>query len=154
TVLYMVSMWASGITQGLMWQALDGSGRLLYPDFVETVMKIVPLYWGRAFGGSLFFAGFLLMLYNLYMTWKIAPATLPGVRREAPALPRRTTEVLVRDRALRVRAGTAAVFSVLAGLAVRAGSVGEILPALSVKEWVEFDPAVNPYRPLELAGRD
>ena len=50
-VVYYVAMVAAGITQGLMWRAIGPDGKLVYPDFVETVMRIVPLYWARAFGG-------------------------------------------------------------------------------------------------------
>lgn len=31
-ILYLISMWTSGITQSLMLRAIDGSGRLVYPD--------------------------------------------------------------------------------------------------------------------------
>ena len=41
-----------------MWRAVDASNRLVYPDFVETVVKIVPLYWVRALGGMLYLLGF------------------------------------------------------------------------------------------------
>jgi cytochrome c oxidase cbb3-type subunit I/II len=33
---YVASMWTAGITQGLMWRAIDASGKLMYPDFVES----------------------------------------------------------------------------------------------------------------------
>lgn len=66
--IYMISMWAAGITQGLMWRAFNAEGQLTYPDFIETVTRIVPLYWVRALGGAMFIAGFLIMLYNLYKT--------------------------------------------------------------------------------------
>jgi len=36
---------AAGITQGLMWRAFDTTGRLQYPDFLETVTRLLPMYW-------------------------------------------------------------------------------------------------------------
>ena len=45
-LVYYISMWAAGITQGLMWMAIDSSGNLVYPDFVETVTRIVPSLLG------------------------------------------------------------------------------------------------------------
>ncbi len=33
------SIYGAGVTQGLMWRAFDETGRLQYPDFVETVMR-------------------------------------------------------------------------------------------------------------------
>lgn len=70
-LLYYISMWAAGITQGLMLRAVDASGKLVYPDFVETVTRIVPLYWVRFLGGFLFIAGFLIMAYNIYKNHSI-----------------------------------------------------------------------------------
>jgi len=40
-----VAIYAAGVTQGLMWRAFDTTGRLAYPDFVETVVRILPMYW-------------------------------------------------------------------------------------------------------------
>jgi cytochrome c oxidase cbb3-type subunit I/II len=67
-LLYTVSMWVSGISQGLMWKATDADGSLLYPSFVQTVTAIVPLYWVRLLGGLLYLAGMILMAVNLYRT--------------------------------------------------------------------------------------
>ena len=49
-------MWVSGITQGLMWRAVDESGALEYPNFVETVNAIRPMYWMRLIGGLMYLA--------------------------------------------------------------------------------------------------
>ena len=56
-LLYVVAMYSAGITQGLMWRAFDDAGRLLYPDFVETVVQVRPMYWVRLIGGSLYLLG-------------------------------------------------------------------------------------------------
>ena len=85
-IFYYISMVVAGITQGLMWQAIEPNGQLTYPDFVETVVKIIPLYWVRAGGGLLFIIGFALMVYNVYMTIKLAPKSIP----EAPVEVQRT----------------------------------------------------------------
>lgn len=66
-VLYIVSMWISGIMQGLMWRAYDSLGFLQY-SFVETVAAMHPYYVVRAFGGILFLIGALVMAYNLWRT--------------------------------------------------------------------------------------
>ena len=66
-VLYITSMWVSGILQGLMWRAYDELGFLQY-SFVETVEAMHPFYVIRAGGGLLFFLGSLLMVYNLWRT--------------------------------------------------------------------------------------
>jgi cytochrome c oxidase cbb3-type subunit 1 len=66
-VLYIVSMWISGIMQGLMWRAYDSLGFLQY-SFVETVAAMHPYYVVRGFGGVLFLIGALIMTYNLIRT--------------------------------------------------------------------------------------
>ncbi|HVJ41765.1 MAG TPA: cytochrome-c oxidase, cbb3-type subunit I [Dongiaceae bacterium] len=68
-VLYIVSMWISGIMQGLMWRAYDAQGFLQY-SFVETVAAMHPYYIVRAFGGILFLVGALVMTYNLIRTMR------------------------------------------------------------------------------------
>jgi len=66
-VLYISSMWVSGIMQGLMWRAYDSLGFLEY-SFVETVEAMHPMYVIRAFGGLLFLLGALIMVYNIART--------------------------------------------------------------------------------------
>ncbi|MBW2717434.1 MAG: cytochrome-c oxidase, cbb3-type subunit I [Deltaproteobacteria bacterium] len=67
-LLYVISMWVAGITQGLMWRAMNETGGLLYPNFVETLIAIRPMYWARLVGGSLYFIGFIIMTWNLIKT--------------------------------------------------------------------------------------
>ncbi len=66
-LLYIGSMWAAGITQGLMWRAELPDGGLQY-NFVETVLVLEPLYWIRFVGGTLYLVGFIVCAWNLAMT--------------------------------------------------------------------------------------
>ncbi|MFI4955383.1 MAG: cbb3-type cytochrome c oxidase subunit I, partial [Gammaproteobacteria bacterium] len=66
-VLYITSMWAAGIMQGLMWRSYDDMGFLQY-SFVEIVSSLHPLYVTRAVGGCFFLAGALIMSYNVFKT--------------------------------------------------------------------------------------
>jgi cytochrome c oxidase cbb3-type subunit 1 len=66
-VLYAVSMWISGITQGLMWRAMNDDGTLTY-SFIESLKFTYPYYGIRLLGGIVFFSGMLVMVYNVYMT--------------------------------------------------------------------------------------
>ena len=66
-LLYSTSMWVSGITQGLMWRAVNQDGTLTY-SFLESVQAMAPFYLIRLLGGALFLAGMLLMAYNLLKT--------------------------------------------------------------------------------------
>jgi cytochrome c oxidase cbb3-type subunit I/II len=67
-VLYIVSMWAAGLTEGLMWRAVDEAGLLQYPNFVDIVHQLDPFYWIRFLGGSMYLVGALLLGWNLVMT--------------------------------------------------------------------------------------
>jgi cytochrome c oxidase cbb3-type subunit 1 len=66
-VLYITAMWVSGITQGLMWRAVNTDGTLTY-SFVESVQALNPYYLVRLLGGLLYLAGMLVMAYNLIKT--------------------------------------------------------------------------------------
>jgi cytochrome c oxidase cbb3-type subunit I/II len=67
-LLYVGSMWTSGITQGLMWRATDAQGALVYPNFVETLNAIRPMYWMRLVGGTAYLVGMVMMAFNLART--------------------------------------------------------------------------------------
>ena len=66
-VLYAVAMWVSGVTQGLMWRAIEPDGSLTY-SFVESVKASYPYYYIRLLGGLLYLGGMVLMAYNVART--------------------------------------------------------------------------------------
>jgi cytochrome c oxidase cbb3-type subunit I len=66
-VLYISAMWIAGVMQGLMWRAVSADGTLTY-TFVESVKATYPYYAVRLIGGLLFFAGMLVMAYNVART--------------------------------------------------------------------------------------
>jgi len=150
-LLYIISMWASGVTQGLMLQAIDANGRLVYPDFVETVTRIVPLYWVRAIGGTLFLASFLVMCWNLFRTWQLAPRNETVEVYQAPRLSNKVHLEGTWHRRLEALMPT---FTVLSLVAILIGSAIQILPTLVVHTYAESNDKVDPYTALELAGRD
>jgi cytochrome c oxidase cbb3-type subunit I/II len=151
--MYVVSMWASGITQGLMWRAINDEGRLVYPDFVETVLEIVPLYWVRAIGGTLFLIGFIIMLYNIWKTIKSAPAdAFADEKLRAKAINLKAED---KNKGFHRRLeGAGTMFTVWAVIAVVVGSVIEIVPTFTAHFFMEKPSNIRPYSPLELAGRD
>jgi cytochrome c oxidase cbb3-type subunit I/II len=153
TVMYMISMWVAGITQGLMWRAMDGAGKLVYPDFIETVTRIVPLYYVRAIGGGLYLTGFVIMFYNIYKTISLAPKT---VKEEVITAPRLKAPVgnELGSKPHRVLEGLPGLFAVLSFVAVAVGTFIELAPAVLSADYVEVNPAVKPYTPLQLEGRD
>lgn len=152
-VLYMLSMWTAGITQGLMLRAVDASGQLMYPDFVETVMRIVPLYYIRVIGGLAFISGYLVMLYNITLTIKSAPAT--SANEKIPEGGNRVVTAKVWNGDFhRAIEGLPAIFSTLVVIAVLVASICSIVPALITPLYYNAPKPIRPYTPLELAGRD
>jgi cytochrome c oxidase cbb3-type subunit 1 len=80
-VLYIASMWVTGVTQGLMWRATNPDGTLTY-SFIEAWERIKPLHVIRFLGGALYFSGMLLMFYNMVQTMlrgKPSKAVIPNV---------------------------------------------------------------------------
>ena len=67
TVVYIVSMWVNGITQGLMWQAVNVDGTL-QNSFIESVQASSVGYLLRFIGGGFFVAGMVVMFYNVWQT--------------------------------------------------------------------------------------
>jgi cytochrome c oxidase cbb3-type subunit 1 len=75
-VFYIVSMWISGVMQGLMWRAVNSDGTLTY-SFVQSLEASYPFYFVRFLGGVFVVAGMLVMGYNVIKTVrdsKVAPA--------------------------------------------------------------------------------
>jgi cytochrome c oxidase cbb3-type subunit I/II len=151
-MFYVVPMYVAGITQGLMWKQFTKDGFLQYPNFLETVIRIVPMYELRALGGTLYIIGLVLMVINLYKTAKVgrfigdetvqAPALNVTRTKESPKLGHRWLE------------GVPVTFSVLAVIAVIVGGLIEIVPMFLIQQNVPTIASVHPYTPLEVLGRD
>ncbi len=165
-VLYVVAIYSAGVTQGLMWRAFDETGRLAYPDFVETVLKLMPMYWMRVAGGTLYIVGMVIFGWNIVKTWANRPATYEVPVIEAAPLAKRYVEdhPVVPANGLWARFNQVQwhrawerapmLFTVLTTLAVIVASLFEILPTFLIKSNVPTIASVKPYTPLELAGRD
>ena len=163
-LLYVVAIYSAGATQGLMWRAFDETGRLQYPDFVETVMRLMPMYWVRVVGGTLYITGMIIGIFNVYKTWAARPATyeVPVVQ-AAPLDPKPEPMHPVAGGAWarfasaqwhRRWEGMPLFFSVMTAVAVIVASLFEIIPTFLIKSNVPTIASVKPYTPLELAGRD
>ena len=169
-LLYIIPIYAAGLTQGLMFRAFDSSGSLVYGDFVETVQRLQPFYIIRSFAGLLYLSGALLCAYNLLKTWQTRPATYAVQVVEAPALAREydaSAEPKISDRS-----GLGKVmfilraefhrhwerkplrFSIWVVIAVVSASLFEIIPTFVIKSNVPTIATVKPWTPLELVGRD
>jgi cytochrome c oxidase cbb3-type subunit I/II len=149
--LYVVSMWAAGITQGLMWRAFDDTGRLQYPDFIETSTRLIPMYWVRALGGSMYLTATAIGAYNLVRTWHARPRVYAPI---TVSVPSRVPDSGGHRHWHRKYEGMPMVFTVLVALAVLVASAFELIPAFLIGDNVPRIASVKPYTPLELFGRD
>lgn len=174
-LLYIVPIYVAGLTQGLMWRAITPTGQLAYPDFVETVQVLQPLYWVRVLGGLFYVTGVGMLAVNYLMTWRARPAVYEDpVYRAAPLsknfidppIPKSDLEgknVLEFGKNLDVWSKMAwhrrwerlpVRFTVYTTAAVVLASLFEIIPTFLIRSNVPTISTVKPYTPLELAGRD
>jgi len=151
-VFYAVPMYWSGITQSLMWKQFTPEGILQYPNFLETVTNLIPLYAIRSVGGTMYFAGVIIGVYNLVKTIKLgkleADEPAEGPARVTINLPEagETKHRWLERKPLQ--------FALAATVLVLIGGIIEIIPTFLVKSNVPTIPSVKPYSPLELQGRD
>jgi cytochrome c oxidase cbb3-type subunit I/II len=151
-MFYVVPMYTSGITQGLMWKQFTKDGFLQYPNFLETTIRIIPLYELRAIGGTLYITGIVLMLINLYKTAK-AGQFIGDTEAQAVPIQRETAKESAK-LGHRWLEGVPVTFTVLTTVAVLIGGLIEIVPMFLIKENVPTISSVKPYTPLEVLGRD
>jgi len=150
-IFYVIPMYWTGITQALIWKQFTPEGLLVYPNFLETVLQLVPMYWTRAFGGTLYLAGSLIMVYNLVKTAR-SGAPIPDQEMEAaPLKPIVSEPGEHKHRWLEARP---MYFLAAALVAVAIGGIVEFVPMFVVKSNIPTISTVTPYSPLELEGRD
>jgi len=152
-VFYAIPLYWGGITQGLMWKEFTSDGFLQYPLFLETVLQIIPMYIIRAFGGTLYFLGIFVMIYNLAKTMK-SGKLIENEEAQAPALEKEYTKSSKESYVHRWLESRPVQFSILATIAILIGGIVEIVPTFLVKSNIPTIESVKPYTPLELEGRD
>ena len=150
-VVYASSMYWAGITQSLMWKQFTPFGVLQYPNFLETVTQIIPLYLIRAIGGTLYLTGALVMIYNLVRTTRQGKL----VAEEEVVVPDRWEETTHgHDNRHRWLEKRPIQFALLATVAISIGGIVELIPTFLIATNVPTIASVKPYTPLELEGRD
>jgi cytochrome c oxidase cbb3-type subunit I/II len=149
-IFYALPMYFSGFTQSLMWKQFTDQGVLLYPNFLETVTQIIPMYMLRAIGGVLYLTGAVVMTYNLIKTAK-AGKFVADEDAEAPALEKVAPKESYWHRILEAKP---VMFTVLALIAILIGGIIEFVPTFLIKSNIPTIESVQPYTPLELHGRD
>ena len=152
-LFYAVPMYWAGWTQSSMWQEFTEEGLLKYPNFLETVTQLIPLYVLRGIGGLLYLVGFGAMIYNLLMTAK--NGTLVG--EETARAPKLSEIWNVPEKEYwhsRIFERKPLLLSVGALIAVAIGGIIELVPTFMIESNVPTIASVKPYTPLELQGRD
>jgi cytochrome c oxidase cbb3-type subunit I/II len=148
-LFYAIPLYIGGITQSLMWREFTPDGTLRYPNFLETVVRIVPMYALRAVGGSLFTVGAVLAIYNLYRTARQGRFQA-GTADESP----RRSHAAAGDPWHRALEARPTQFAILTFVTVAIGGFIEYVPTVLVRANIPTIAAVKPYTPLELEGRD
>ncbi len=151
-IFYAVPLYWAGFTQHEMWKEFNPDGTLAYPNFLETVTRIIPMYMMRAIGGTLYFIGVLIMVYNL---WKTAAAgsAVEDEEAEAPALAP-AYKPHGKEHWHRWIERKPVQFLVMSLVVILIGGIFELIPTFVIKSNVPTISSVKPYTPLELQGRD
>ncbi|WP_375323444.1 cytochrome-c oxidase, cbb3-type subunit I [Flagellimonas sp. GZD32] len=152
-VLYALPMYVAGFTQALMWKEFNPDGTLVYGNFLETVSQIIPMYWMRAIGGSLYILGMFVLLYNIVKTIK-SGSKVEDELAEAPALARVSKRRVAGETFHNWLERKPVQLTILATIAILIGGVIQIVPTILVKSNIPTITSVKPYTPLELEGRD
>ena len=173
-LLYVIPIYAAGLMQGLMWRGLDETGNLKYPEFLETIQNIVPLWWLRVVGGALYVAGVLMMAYNALLTWMNRPKEYDVPVYSAPRLSNSYDDdpqpgsdledapVLDMGKKVGIWAKMGwhrrwerlpVKFTILVTISVIVATLFELIPTFLIRSNVPTIATVKPYTPLELYGR-
>jgi cytochrome c oxidase cbb3-type subunit I/II len=152
-IFYALPLYVAGFTQASMWKQFNPDGTLMYGNFLETVTEIMPMYYMRAVGGTLYIVGMLILVYNVYITIRQG-SKVEDELAEAPALQhvskKRTAgegwHTWLERKPIKLTIG--------ATIAILIGGIVQIVPTIMVKSNIPTIASVKPYTPLELEGRD
>ena len=152
-ILYALPMYVAGFAQASMWKQFNPDGSLVYGNFLETVKQIMPMYWMRAIGGTLFVIGLLILCYNIIQTIRQGKK-IEDELAEAPALQKISAKRLKGEKFHPWLERRPIQLTILATIAVLIGGIIQIVPTIMVKSNIPTISTVKPYSPLELEGRD
>lgn len=152
-LFYAIPLYWAGFTQGLMWKEFTPEGLLKYPNFLETLIRILPMYVLRSIGGAMYLLGVIVMAYNLVKT---AQSGKLVINESAEALPlvKATAEENKKEFWHRKIERKPMVMLVLSLVVILIGGLIEMLPTFFISSNVPTIASVKPYTPLELHGRD
>lgn len=153
-VIYVVPLYWGGITQSLMWREFTADGFLKYPNFLETVIQIIPMYALRTLGGLLYLTGSIFMVVNLIKTAKQGSFQVNETVQVTDMMKLEHKEGDEKESRHRLLESRPAQFSLLTFVAIIIGGAVEYIPTALIKTNVSTIASVKPYSPLELEGRD
>ena len=151
-IFWALPMYVSGFAQSMMWKQFNLDGTLLYPNFLDTVTQILPMYVLRAIGGTLYLIGAVLLVINAWRTVKSGTLLREEEAIALPMAPKYQKEKgEYWHRWIERRPVSLLLWSTVV---ILIGGAVEIIPTLKIDSNVPKLEAVKPYTPLELAGRD
>ena len=152
-MFYAIPLYIAGLTQFEMWRDFTEDGLLRYPNFLETVTQLVPMYALRSVGGALYLIGFIVMIYNLVKT-ALAGKLIAEESAEAAPLAKIQHAKYAGEGWHRWIERRPMQMLVMSLVVILIGGVIEMIPTFLVKENIPTIASVQPYTALELQGRD
>ncbi|WP_299898392.1 cytochrome-c oxidase, cbb3-type subunit I [uncultured Aquimarina sp.] len=152
-IMYALPMYVAGFVQASMWKQFNPDGSLVYGNFLETVNEIIPMYWMRAIGGSIYILGIFIMLYNVVKTVKSGSKVADELAEAAP-LTKVTRHRTAKEGYHTWLERRPVKLTIFATIAILIGGAVQIIPTLMVDSNIPTITSVKPYTPLELEGRD
>jgi cytochrome c oxidase cbb3-type subunit I/II len=151
-LFYAIPLYWAGFTQSQMWNDFTNEGFLKYPNFLETVTNIIPMYAYRGIGGLLYYIGVVVMVVNLIQTARSGSFI---ANEEAEAAPLKPLAKNYQDEHWHrwiERKPTQMLIGSLVVILI--GGIIEMVPTFLIKSNIPTIASVKPYTPLELHGRD
>ncbi len=152
-IFYAVPLYWGAVVQTLMWKEFTDLGFLKYPNFLETVTQIMPMYAARIIGGTLYITGVCIGIWNLIKTIKAGKFSRE-TEAMAPALVPVSSKRVAGETRHRWLERKPVQFLILSLIVILIGGAVEIIPMYLIKSNIPTISSVKPYTPLELEGRD
>ena len=150
-LFYAIPLYWAGFTQGLMWKEFTPEGLLKYSNFLETVLRILPMYIMRSIGGTMYLLGVIVMAYNLFKTMKAGKLVSNEAAESLPLVKSTYEPKEFWHRKIERKPITLLVLSLVV---ILIGGLIEMVPTFFISSNVPTIASVKPYTPLELHGRD
>jgi len=130
-LFYAIPLYVAGFTQASMWKEFNPDGTLVYGNFLETVTKIMPMYMMRAFGGTLYLTGFIILAVNIFKTIKIGSFINDELAEAVPLKPINPNRLAGEGFHSWLERKTV-LFTILTTVAILIGGIVEIVPLMVV----------------------